>query len=105
MTDNLSRLASSEWRGPLHPAPLRALLTDGFQLPPALPDAGRRLSEFLVRDVEVSLRLLDVGVAEHQLNRADVDTIAQESTRALVSQIVPVEINLFELRAIGTRPF
>jgi len=32
------------------------------------PHAGQRLSQFFVRDVQVPLRRLDVGVSEHQLD-------------------------------------
>jgi hypothetical protein len=36
-------------------------LSDGLQLPPAFPDAGQRLSQFLIRDVQIALRCLHVG--------------------------------------------
>jgi hypothetical protein len=60
------------------------LLADCLELPAAFPDAGQRLSQFLIGDVEVTLRGLDVGVPEHQLDRADVDPIGQEPARAFV---------------------
>lgn len=88
------------------PSPWRRLVcrTDRrFQLTPALPHAGHRLPQFFVRDVQVPLRLLDVGMAEHQLNRADVHVLRQEATRALMTQVVPVQINLVELGAIDAR--
>jgi hypothetical protein len=40
--------------------------------------------------------MLDVGVAEHQLDRADVHSIAQEPTGALVTEVVPVQVDLTE---------
>jgi hypothetical protein len=49
---------------------------------------------------QTALRLLDVGVAEHQLDRADVHSIAQEPTGALVTEVVPVQVDLPELLAI-----
>ena len=39
-------------------------------------------------------------MAEHQLNRADVHVLRQEATRALVTQVVPVQVDLLELDAI-----
>jgi hypothetical protein len=59
--------------------------------------------EFLVRHVEVSLRLLDARVSEHQLNDSNVDTVREQSTSALVTQIVPAEIDSVELLAISLR--
>jgi hypothetical protein len=41
-----------------------------------LPYSRHRFPKFFVRDVQVALRLLDVGVAEHQLDRADVGVLA-----------------------------
>jgi hypothetical protein len=46
------------------------------------------------------LRLLDISVTEHQLDRADVHSIAQEPTGALVTEVVPVQIDLPEFLAI-----
>jgi len=79
-------------------------LTDGLQLTPALPHTGHRLPQFFVRDVQVPLRLLDVGMPEHQLNRADVHVLRQETTRALVTQVVPVQVDLPQLGAIDACP-
>jgi len=70
------------------------LLTDGSELTTPLPDAGHRLPKLLVRDVQVTLRLLHVSVAEHQLDRSDVHSITQQPTGALVTKIMPVEIDL-----------
>jgi hypothetical protein len=56
----------------------RALLSDRLQLPAAFPDAGQRLPQLLVGDVQIALRRLDVGVPEHQPDDADVDAIAQQ---------------------------
>jgi hypothetical protein len=53
------------------------LLPDGAELTASFPYSRHRFPKFLVRDVQVALRLLDVGVAEHQLYRADVHSIAQ----------------------------
>jgi hypothetical protein len=50
------------------------------------------------------LRLLNARVAEHQLDDADVDTVRELSTRALVAQVVPAEIDPFELFSIPLRP-
>jgi hypothetical protein len=48
------------------------------------------------------LRLLDVGMAEHQLNRADVHVLRQEATRAFVTQVVPMQVD-FRSLARSTR--
>jgi hypothetical protein len=76
------------------------LLSDRLQLASALPDPSHRFPEFLVGDVQVPLRLLDVGVPEHQLDGADVDSVGQEPTSALVTQVVPVQIDLPELLTV-----
>jgi len=55
------------------------------ELAAALPDARHGLAQLLVGDVEVALRLLDVGVAEHQLDRSDVDAVGQQPAGALVT--------------------
>jgi hypothetical protein len=41
--------------------------------------------QFLVRHVEVPLRLLNARVPEHQLNDPDVDAVGQQPARAFVS--------------------
>ena len=41
-------------------------------------------------------------MAEHELDRADVHSVAQEPTGALVPEIVPVQVDLSELLAIDT---
>jgi len=80
---------------------LRALLlADRPQLTPALPHSGHRFPQFFVRDVQVPLRLLDVGMAEHQLDRPDVHVLCQEATRALVTEVVPMQVDLPQLGAI-----
>ena len=73
-----------------------------------LPDARRSgrpsffqltsspLLHFLVRHVQVALRLLNARVAEHQLDDADVDAVRQQAARAFVPQVVPAEIDPFE---------
>jgi hypothetical protein len=43
------------------------------------------------------LRLLNAGVAEHQLDDPDVDAIGQEPARAFVSKVVPTEIDSLHL--------
>jgi hypothetical protein len=64
------------------------------------PYSRHRFPKFFVRDVQIPLRLLDVGVAEHQLDRADVYAVAQEPAGAFVTEIVPVQVDLPELLAI-----
>lgn len=51
------------------------------ELTTTLPDAGHGAPQFLVGDVEVALGLLDVGVTQHQLDRADVDAVGEQSDR------------------------
>ena len=62
-----------------------ARLPGEAELAAAFPDARHGLAQLLVRDVEVALRLLDVGVTEHQLDRSDVDAVGQQPAGALVS--------------------
>jgi hypothetical protein len=64
------------------------------------PYSRHRFPKFFVRDVQVPLRLFDVGVAEHQLDRADVHSIAQEPMGVLVTEVVPVQVDLPELLVI-----
>jgi hypothetical protein len=47
------------------------------QLAATFPNPGHRFPQFLVRDVEVALSLLNVGVTEHQLDDADVYAVRQ----------------------------
>jgi hypothetical protein len=75
-------------------------LTDRPELAAAFPHSGHRLPELFIGDVQVPLRLLDVGMAEHQLDRADVHVLREEATRALVTQVVPVQVDLPQLGAI-----
>jgi len=83
---------------------LRALLlADRPELAAAFPDAGHRFPQFFVRDVQVTLRLLDVGMAEHQLDGADVHTVSQKPAGSLVTKVVPVQIDLPQLGAIDAR--
>ena len=42
---------------------------------------------------------------EHQLNDPDVDAIRQESTRAFMPEVVPMEIDPLELLAIPLGAF
>ena len=67
------------------------------------PYSRHRFPEFFVGDVQVALCLLDVGVAEHQLDGADVHSIAQEPTGARVTEVVPMQVDLPEVLAIDTR--
>jgi hypothetical protein len=62
--------------------------------------------EFLIRYVQVSLRLLNARVAEHQLDDADVDAVSQQSACTFVPEVVPSEIDPLELLTIprGTCP-
>jgi len=39
-------------------------------------------------------------MADHQLNRADVHSIAQEPAGAFVTEVVPVQVDLAELLAV-----
>jgi hypothetical protein len=64
--------------------PFQILLADRSELAAAFPHSGHGLPELFVGDVQVPLRLLDVGVAEHQLNRANVDTVRQQAAGAFV---------------------
>ena len=83
---------------------LLTLLTDRLQAPSAFPDSRHRLPQFLVRDVEIPLRLLHIRVTRHQLNRTDVHAIGKEAAGAFVPQVVPVEVDLAQLLAITTGP-
>jgi len=47
------------------------------------------------------LRLLNARVAEHQLNDPNVDAVGQQSARALVTQVVPAEIDAVQMFLIG----
>jgi hypothetical protein len=76
------------------------LLADRPELAAAFPDAGHGFPQFFVRDVQVALRLLDVGMSEHQLNRADVDAVGQKPAGAFVPEIVPMKVDLPELGPI-----
>jgi hypothetical protein len=40
------------------------------------------------------LSLLDIGVPQHQLNRADVDAVGQEAAGAFGPQVVPAQVDL-----------
>jgi hypothetical protein len=42
-------------------------------------------------------------VSEHQLNDPDVDAIGQQPARAFVTQVVPAEVDPFELLSIPLR--
>ena len=59
--------------------------------------------EFFVGHVQVALRLLGAGMAQHQLDDADVDAIREEPTRALVPEVVPVQIDFADLFAVPFR--
>ena len=41
-------------------------------------------------------------MAQHQLNRPDVHVLRQEATGALVTEVVPVQVDLPKLGAIDT---
>ena len=77
-----------------------ALLADDFQLPATFPDAGQRLPQLLIRDVQVPLRRLDVGMSEHQLDDPNVAAVREQPAGAFVAQIVPVQVDLPELPAM-----
>ena len=55
------------------------------ELAAAFPHPGHRSPELFVRDVQVALHQFDVGVAEHQLDGADVDAVGQEPAGAFMS--------------------
>jgi len=64
------------------------LLTHRPELAAAFPHAGHSLPQFFVRDVEIPLRLFDVGMAEHQLDGADVyAAIREEATSPFVTHV------------------
>jgi hypothetical protein len=42
-------------------------------------------------------------MAEHQLNRPDVHVLCQEATRALVTEVVPVQVDLPQFGAVDAR--
>jgi len=48
------------------------LLADRPELAATLPHTRHSFPQLFVRDVQILLRLFDVRVAEHQLDRADV---------------------------------
>jgi hypothetical protein len=60
--------------------------------------------QLLVGDVQIPLRRLDVGVSEHRLDDADIDAVGEQPAGALVSQIVPVQIELPQLLASTRAP-
>jgi len=57
-------------------------------------------AQFLIGDVEVSLRRLQVCMTEEQLNRAQVETLGEPAASGLVAQVVPVQVDLGELLAV-----
>src|SRR5712691_10117675 len=77
---------------------------NGVQLAASFPYSRHRFPKFFVRDVQVALRLLDVGVTEDQLDIANVDAVRQEAAGAFVPQIVPVQIDLLQLLAVHSSP-
>jgi hypothetical protein len=84
-------------------------LSGEAELAAALPDARHGLAQLLVRDVEVSLRLLDVGVTEHQLDRSDVDAVGQQPAGTRMRQRVPRHITSnhqgWSQRGLPRQPF
>ena len=60
----------------------------------------RSSPEFLIRRVQVALRLQNARVAEHQLDDPDVDATRQETARAFVSEVMPAEIDPLKLLTI-----
>ena len=59
-----------------------------------------RPAQFLIGDVEVSLRRLQVGMTEEQLNRAQVKAPGEPAAGGFVPQVVPVEVDVGELLAV-----
>jgi hypothetical protein len=53
--------------------------------------------EFLGRYVQVTVRLLDARVPQHQLDDADVDAVGEQPAGAFLPQVVPAEIDPLEL--------
>jgi hypothetical protein len=58
---------------------------------------------FLVRHIQVSLRLLDARASQHQLNDPDVDAVREQAAGAFVTQVVPSQVDLLELMPIPLR--
>src|ERR1700720_4469807 len=79
---------------------IRLLSRQSQQSAAVVPAHLQSLPEFLVRHVQVALRLLHARVSEHQLNDPDVDAIREESTRAFVPQVVPVEVDSLQLLSV-----
>jgi hypothetical protein len=79
-------------------------LADRPELAATLPHTRHSFPQLFVRDVQIPLRLFDVGMAEHQLNGADVYAIGEEATRSFVAQVMPVQVNLSEPDAIAIHP-
>jgi hypothetical protein len=50
-------------------------------------------SKFFIGHIQVTLRLLDARMAEHQLNDPDVHAVGQEATGTLVPEVMPSEID------------
>jgi hypothetical protein len=46
------------------------------------------------------LRLLNARVAEHQLNDPNVDAVRQQSARALVTQVMPTDVDSAQMLLI-----
>jgi hypothetical protein len=80
---------------------IRAIL-DQSKGASALPTHLETSSQFVVSHVQVTLRLLDAGVAEDQLDDADVDAVGEQARGAFVSQVMPsvMSVDLPELLAV-----
>ena len=61
---------------------------------------SRAFAQLLIGHVQITLRLLNAGVPKHQLNDADVHAVSQEAARALVTQVVPMQVDLLQLGAV-----
>jgi len=63
-------------------------LADRPELAAAFPYTRHRFPQLFVRDVQIPLRLFDVGMAEHQLDGADVyAAIREEATSPFVTHV------------------
>src|SRR5262245_29749087 len=74
----------------------------GYQPQPPLtfPADFHSLPEFVTRHVQVTLRLLDGSVSQHELDDTDVHAIGKQSARAFMSQVEPAQVDFAEPVAV-----
>lgn len=80
-----------------HSQPIRGLLLSRSPRPELLV---HRSAQLLIGDVEVSLRRLQVGMTEEQLNRSQVEPFREPAAGGFVAQVVPMQVDLGELLAV-----